>query len=112
MQPEIVTASKNGVELDRERATDNLATLIETGEGSTELPVEPLLPDDASPDPAQAKDTDKKASTEEKAPAEAGGVPLPEGQLSLSALAKAAPSRLYLRLKREQMDETERLIRP
>ena len=73
--------------------------------------VEPLLPDDASPDPASAKDTDKKASTEEKAPAEAGGAPLPEGQPSLSALAKAAPSRLYLRLNQEQMDETERLIR-
>lgn len=43
-RPEIITASKNGVELDRERAQDNLATLIETGEGATALPVEPLLP--------------------------------------------------------------------
>ena len=43
-RPEIIQASKNGVELDRERATDNLVALIETGEGSTQLPVEPLLP--------------------------------------------------------------------
>ncbi|MBR6891524.1 MAG: VanW family protein, partial [Clostridia bacterium] len=39
-----ITASKNGVELDRERTQDNLAALIETGEGPTALPVEPLLP--------------------------------------------------------------------
>ena len=43
-RPEIITASKNGVELDREQAHDNLVALIETGEGSTTLPVEPLLP--------------------------------------------------------------------
>jgi len=43
-RPEIITASKNGVELDRERTQDNLVALIETGEGSTALPVEPLLP--------------------------------------------------------------------
>ena len=43
-RPEIITASKNGVELDRERTHDNLVALIETGEGSTVLPVEPLLP--------------------------------------------------------------------
>lgn len=43
-RPEIITASKNGVELDRERTHDNLVALIETGEGSTELPVETLLP--------------------------------------------------------------------
>ncbi len=69
--------------------------------------VEPLLPDDTSPDPSPAEDR-ARDTREEKAPAEA---PLPEGQPSLSALAKAAPSRLYLRLKQEQMDETERLIR-
>ena len=56
-------------------------------------------------------------SPDEKAPPEESTLPepvvqtKPEEPPSLSALAKAAPSRLYLRLKREQMDEIGKLIR-
>jgi len=49
-KPVIITASRNGVALDREKARENLTALIETGEGSTALPVDDILPNIASDD--------------------------------------------------------------
>lgn len=43
-KPEIITASKSGVRLNKEKTRENLTALIETGAGSTQLPVEVLEP--------------------------------------------------------------------
>lgn len=43
-KPVIITASKNGRELDQERTRENLVALLETGEGDTRLPVEDVQP--------------------------------------------------------------------
>ncbi len=43
-KPVIITASRNGFKLDREKTLENLSALILTGEGDTRLPVEEVRP--------------------------------------------------------------------
>lgn len=49
-KPVIVRASSNGRKLDKEKTQENLVSLIETGEGTTSLPVEEVLPSIVSDD--------------------------------------------------------------
>ena len=43
-KPVIITASQNGAELDKAKTRENLKALIETGEGTTALPVNEIQP--------------------------------------------------------------------
>ena len=43
-KPVIITASRNGRDLNKEQTRENLVALIETGEGETRLPVEDVQP--------------------------------------------------------------------